>query len=124
MEMKYIRFKLPENSIETKNEGISKRLFWNAVGYALSKIIPKANPIFERFIDDVEFWFVECEIESGIPAREIGIGKNKTVILKMPFKNNYGYWTDNNLLLHDFVEKFGAIEIGKNEFETNWKKII
>lgn len=24
------------------------------------------------------------------------------VILKMPFKNNYGYWIDNNLVLNDF----------------------
>ncbi len=99
MEMKYIKFKLPENIPETQREGILNRCFFNFIGYILSKIIPNANPDFDKFIDNVEYWLLECEIESEIPTREIGIDKNENIILKMPFKNNYGYWIDNNYLL-------------------------
>ena len=31
----------------------------------------------------------------------------------MPFKNNYGYWIDNNLVLDDFRKLFTTIEISK-----------
>ncbi|MEO0038347.1 MAG: hypothetical protein RIQ59_1558 [Bacteroidota bacterium] len=121
--MKYIKFKLPENITETEKEGILMLNFWKIIEYILRKIIPESNPNYGKFIDKVEYWLVECEIESGIPLREIGIDKNENIILKMPYKNDYGYWTDEDLLLNDFVEKFNAIEIGKNDFEENWKKI-
>jgi len=39
----------------------------------------------------------------------------------LPFKNNYGYWTDNNLLLNDFKELFNTSEISKEIFEQHWK---
>jgi hypothetical protein len=121
--MKYIKFKLPENITETEKEGILMLNFWKIIEYVLRKIIPESNPNYGKFIDKVEYWLIECEIESGIPVREIGIDKNENIILKMPYKNDYGYWTDEDLLLNDFVEKFNAIEIGKNDFEENWKKI-
>lgn len=87
----------------------------------LTTIIPKANPDFEDKIDEVEYWLVECDNETGIPEREIGLDKEGRVILKMPFKDNYGYWTDNNLLLNDFKEHFMASEVSKEIFEWKWK---
>lgn len=123
MEMKYIKFKLPENITETEKDGIVKHYFWKIIEYVLRIIIPESNPTYGKFIDEVEYWLIECEIESGIPVREIGIDKNENVILKMPYKNDYGYWTDEDLLLKDFVEKFYAIEIQKNDFEESWEKI-
>jgi hypothetical protein len=39
----------------------------------------------------------------------------------MPFENNYGYWTDNNLLLNDFKESFIVFEITKISFDVKWK---
>ncbi|MBK7855619.1 MAG: hypothetical protein IPJ79_12595 [Bacteroidetes bacterium] len=39
----------------------------------------------------------------------------------MPYKDNYGYWTDNNLLLHDFKEHFVVSEINKDSFEQSWE---
>ena len=122
--MKYIKFKLPEKNTETKKNGIVKNYIWKIIEYVLRKIIPESNPTNGKLIDDVEFWLIECEIESGIPVREIGIDRNENVILKMPHKKDYGYWTDEDLLLKDFVEKFHAIEIKKNDFEENWKKLI
>lgn len=121
--MKYIKFKIPENISKTKEEGVFQKYFFNLVSFILRKIIPKANPDFNNQIDDVEYWLLECEIENGIPEREIGIEKNGNVIVKMPFKDNYGYWTDNNLKLNYFIEKFKAIEIEKSDFEVNWENL-
>lgn len=121
--MKYIKFKTPKNISETKKEGIFEKYFFNVISFILNIIIPKANPDYETLIDKVQYWLLECEIESGIPEREIGIDKNENVIVKMPFKDNYGYWTDNNLKFNDFIEKFRAFEIEQSDFETNWKKL-
>ena|SRR5574343_864243 len=123
MEMKYIKFKLSENVTEANKSGIVKHFFGKLIESVLRIIIPESNPTYGKFIDDVEYWLIECEIESGIPLREIGIDKNENVILKMPYKNDYGFWTDEDLLLKDFVEKFHAIEIQKNDFEKSWAKI-
>jgi hypothetical protein len=121
--MKYIKFKIPDNISETKKKSLLKKYFFKAVSFILMKLIPKANPDFDDQIDNVEYWLLECEKESGIPEREIGIDKNGNGIMKMPFKSNYGYWTDNNLLLKDFIEKFKAIEIEKREFESKWENL-
>ena len=118
--MKYIKFKIPENTTEIEKENLIVKYFFIALGFLLKFIIPKGNPDFDNQIDNVEYQLLECEIESGIPEREIGIDKNGTVIVKMPFKDNYGYWTDNNLIFNDFIEKFKATEIEKKEFEFNW----
>ena len=40
----------------------------------------------------------------------------------MPWKSNYGFWTDNELKYFDFKESFKFQEIDKNEFENNWKR--
>ena len=37
----------------------------------------------------------------------------------MAFKNEYGYWTDNNLILNDFVNEFNAIEIERKD-KSEW----
>jgi hypothetical protein len=44
--------------------------------------------------------------------------------VKFPFKNDYGYWLDNNLTLNDFIAKFETKEIKQTDFEENWMKII
>ncbi len=40
--------------------------------------------------------------------------------MKMPYNDNYGYWTDNNLVLNDFKEQFKASDITKEAFEQQW----
>ena len=57
---------------------------------------------------------------TGIPEREIEMDKNGGIIVKMPFNNNYGYWTDNNLKLEDFKSHFVTSEIGRDTFENYW----
>ncbi|MBS1571360.1 MAG: hypothetical protein JST62_03045 [Bacteroidetes bacterium] len=78
-----------------------------------------ANPDFENNIDNVRVWLVEFD-EDNVPTREIGIDENNNVILKMPYKKNYGYWTDNELLYNDFINRFSAVKIDRLEFEKNW----
>ncbi len=54
------------------------------------------------------------------PQREIGVGKDGEVILKMPFNENYGYWVYNNLTCNDFKESFKIEYISKENFEKAW----
>ncbi len=116
----YIQFKVPKNEHTSEPDGVVKRNIKKAIIGILSSIIPKGNPDFEDKIDLVETWVVELENETGIPEREIGMDKNGRIIVKMPFKNNYGYWTDNNLLLPDFKKHFETIEISQDSFENYW----
>jgi len=120
MKTTYIQFDAPKNDSQFAKDRLIKSSLKKAMVGILTKIIPKANPDFDDKIDEVQYWLVECDNETGIPEREIGLDKEGRVILKMPFKDNYGYWTDNNLLLNDFKEHFVVSEISKDSFEQNW----
>lgn len=123
MNMTYIQFVMPKNETQPPKDGLIKRIFINILGGILTRIIPKANPDFDEKIDNVETWLVECDTETGIPEREIGLDKEHRAIVKMPFKENYGYWIDNNLLLNDFRKHFTVSEISKESFEQNWETL-
>lgn len=116
----YIQFEIPEREQQPKVEGIAKRTLKKAIIGLMSSIIPKANPDFDNKIDLVKTWLVELDSDTGIPEREIGLDKKGQIILKIPFINNYGYWTDNHLLLKDFKEDFRASEISNADFEKYW----
>lgn len=90
----------------------------------LTTVIPKANPDYENEIDKVKSWLIELETETGIPQREIGLDNLGKPILKMPYKDNYGYWTENNLLLDDFKKHFQVREIDPTMFETKWNNFL
>ena len=116
----YIQFQVPKSATKPESENPFKHSIKKFATNFLTKIFPVANPDFESKIDGVEYWLVECDKESGIPQREIGLDQQGQVIMKMPFKDNYGYWTDNNLLLDDFKEHFKVSEISKKAFEQRW----
>ncbi len=120
METAYIQFQAPKSDIKTEIESSLKRLIKNFTTKLLTKVFRVANPDFDNKIDDVEYWLVECDKVSGIPQREIGLDQQGRVIMKMPFKDNYGYWTDNNLLLENFKEHFKVSDITKEAFEQQW----
>ena len=69
---------------------------------------------FENEIDKINTWLIEFDA-GGIPEREIGLDKDGKVVMIMPWKDNYGYWTDNNLNLTDFMNGFTYSEI-ENEY--------
>jgi hypothetical protein len=121
MKTTYIQFDAPKNDSHSTKDGLIKSTLKKALVGILTKIIPKANPDFDDKIDEVQFWLVECDNETGIPKRELGLDIEGRVILKMPFKDNYGYWTDNNLLLNDFKEHFKTFEVSKEIFEWKWE---
>ncbi|MFM2225045.1 MAG: hypothetical protein RJA07_1247 [Bacteroidota bacterium] len=118
MNTTYIQFDAPTS--KTSKDGVIKSSLKKVLVNVLTKVLPLANPDFEDKIDEVIYWLVEFETETGIPQREIGIDAEARGILKMPYKNNYGYWTDNNLLLNDFKEHFNVSEISKESFEKQW----
>jgi hypothetical protein len=107
MKTRYIQFEEPESEIPKK--GWLVRI--------LTKILPPANPDFEDKIFEVRHWLLELDSETGIPVREIGLDKEGQVIVKMPFKKNYGYWTDSNI---SFDESAWQSNLSKETFEENW----
>lgn len=120
METAYIQFRAPKSAIRTETESSLKSSVKNFARNILTKVFPVANPDFENKINEVEYWLVECDKVSGIPQREIGLDQQGRVIMKMPFNDNYGYWTDNNLLLDNFKEQFKVSDITKEAFEQQW----
>ena len=120
METTYIQFEVQKSENQTSPDGLLKSSLKKAITGVLTTVIPKTNPDYENQIDNVKSWLVELETDSGIPQREIGLDDEGNTILKMPYKDNYGYWTDNNLLLDDFKKHFLVKEIDKTNFETKW----
>jgi len=114
MKTTYIQFEAPKSDNQTSKESWLKKTFVNI----LTKIIPKANPDFDNKIDEVKWWLVE--FETGVPQRELGLDIEGKMIMKMPYKKNYGFWTDNNLLLDDFKKHLNVKEIDKTNFEAMW----
>ena len=114
MKTKYIQFEEQISDKQTSKKGLFARI--------LTKILPSANPDFEDKIFEVQYWLLELDSETGIPKREIGLNKKGQAILKMPFKRNYGFWTDNNISLKDFEKSSDVSEISKDSFEEVWEQ--
>ena len=121
MKTTYIQFDAPNYENQTSTDELLKSTFKKLIVGILTTVIPKANPDFEDKIKDVRYWLVELDIKTGIPQREIGLDKTGQIILRMPFNDNYGFWTDNNLLLDDFKKSFQVSEISKTSFEEQWE---
>ena len=116
--MKYLVFKY--NSRPQKKVNLIKKISKKI----LEIIFPIANPDFDSKIDDVVFWLLEFDEDLDYPIREIGLDQNKNVVLKMPYRENYGYWTDNELTYQDFIKRFSATPIEKILFEKKMERIF
>ena len=114
MKNTYLKIELAE-SIESEKSN----LFDTLIEKFLSKIIPNANPDFDNQIPTTNIWLIEFD-EGGIPEREIGLDKDGKVVMIMPWKDNYGYWTDNNFNLKDFMNGFKYCKIENEYFEHRW----
>lgn len=117
--MRYIKFKEIISDRKKNPVGTFEKIFIGIIKF----IFPKANPDFDDKIDAVFIWLLEFENEEDFPNREIGMDSNNNVILKMPYKKNYGYWTDNNLKYKDFVSLFNVEIINENEFLKKWDEL-
>ncbi|MBF0598445.1 hypothetical protein [Faecalibacter rhinopitheci] len=116
----YLKIILDNNQNVEKNK---PNKFLKLLKKISRKIIPLANPDFEDKILETNIWLIEFDNEN-IPVREIGMNNLNEPIMIMPYKNNYGFWTDNNLKLEDFKNGFEVYEIDKDVFENNWKKFV
>jgi hypothetical protein len=121
MESIYIKFKTKNNDNHERPPGV-KRTVEDVFASIATKIIPKANPDFDKEIQNVQQWMLELDVESEIPSREIGMDENENVIMIMPLNDNYGYWTDNNLKIEDFIGLFLPLAISQEEFEKHWNE--
>ena len=116
----YIKFRYPDSKVKKVPENIGKRL----AKVVLESIVPIANPDFEKIIDKVAFWLIEFENDSYYPNREIGLDSSGKTIMIMPWEKNYGYWTDNNLVIENFRLHFKTIDITREEFEKYWSSFV
>ena len=116
----YIKFKYPDSKVKKVPENVGKRL----AKVVLESTVPIANPDFEKKMDKVAFWLIEFENDSYYPNREIGLDSSGKTIMIMPWEKNYGYWTDNNLVIENFRTNFETININKEEFEKYWNSFV
>lgn len=119
MQRIYVQFQ--DDALTAQENKQLKHYLKKWIIFFLSKIIPVANPDFDRRLQDVTNWCVEFDIESGIPQREIGLNEYGNVVVKMPDENNFGYWADSNMLLEDFKKRFKVVETTSDIFEEYWQ---
>ena len=116
MNSMYIKFADPDTQLKPRKKSWLKR----AIQTLLISFIPSGNPNFEEEIDKVKQWLIEFKDGNQYPNREIGLDNLEQPIMIMPWRRNYGYWIDNNMLLKDFNSLFNPVEISKEEFEKHW----
>lgn len=118
--MIYVKITMDKDLKDSSEKVKKKKSFLVRI---LSMFIPIANPDYEDKIDLVSDWLLEFETESSTPNREIGLSSQNKVLMKMPYKNNYGYWCDNNLIYKDFKKSFTTVVINKSLFDDKWKEL-
>lgn len=100
----------------------TRRGFWYDLLHKIF-ISFSANPDFDDKIEDVVQWFIEYDdVRGHIANREIGIGQNGKIIVKMPDERNYGYWLDTNCDWDGF-NKMGIHMITEKEFNDLWNSV-
>ncbi len=117
--MIYIKF--IDKDYFLKNNNIS--FFQKAITNIFYFILPNANLDYDRVVGNVYYWFLEFEDILSCPIREIGLDINLNIIVKTPDKRNNGYWTDLEIKLDYFLEKFQCNKVKQEEFENLWKVI-
>ena len=113
--MEYFKFQDPSNTKEHHKESLLEKF--------LLLFIPRGNPDFDKIMHTVASWYIEYDTEGDYPNREVGFDSENKPIMAMPTDRNYGYWTDNNLKLEDFLNSFNPESITKQEFEDAWNSI-
>ena len=114
--MLYFKFKNSEKNIVDEENSF----FYTILGKFLKVIIPKSNPIHNNLFDDVNVWLIEYDEINKYTNREIGLDLDNNVIVKSPYKENLGLWTDEDLSFDDY-KKFHISYTTKIEFEKLWK---
>lgn len=116
--MKYFKFRLVKKQLELNKK---KSIVSKVLEFFFS-FIPKSNPEFNDLIEFVDVWYIEYDDENDCVEKEIGLNANYETILKMPYKNEYGYWLDTDMKFQDFESTFNIEKIDGLEFEKKWNK--
>ena len=120
----YIKFKtvdIKSNSGQ-RIQGWLTRTAENSFTTILMTIIPKANPAFDGKIGEVKEWILEVDDEEGTPIREIGLDERGVPVMIMPWKDNYGFWTDSPVKVDQLAKSTEMIFSDKEEFERHWNE--
>ena len=121
----YIKFKTDDIVADSEQE-TGKSWFMRSLEDTLTNvtfsIIPKANPDFDGKLQRVRQWILEVDDEEGTPDREIGLDENGNVIMIMPWRNNYGFWTDSNVRVDDLAKSLEMQFVDGQEFEKLWNE--
>src|SRR5687767_6283162 len=83
----------------------------------LQRVLPAANPDFERFYDRVAMWHVEIDATTGDPLREIGLDAQQKVLAVGPWRENQGFIVDcgGTFIAAEYQQ------ISAEQFEHEWK---
>ncbi|MCK6610375.1 MAG: hypothetical protein L6Q78_04975 [Bacteroidia bacterium] len=115
--MVYIKF---NNQLTNTHAGTNQNSNLRKIIAKIFRLIfPAANPDFDPKINSVNTWLLEFN-EEGIPVKEIGLNNNGKPIIKMPYKDNVGYWTDIGMHFNKFSERFQVEKINQVEFYKFW----
>ncbi len=121
----YVKFKtleiVTDSGLGTKRRWLTQAME-NSLAKLLTTFIPKANPDFDGKIGDVRQWILEVDDEEGTPTREIGLDRDGNVMMIMPWKHNYGFWTDSNVQVDDLAKSRKMIFVDKRDFEILWSE--
>ena len=93
---------------------------WGApgiLGRVFGKILPQANPDFERAYQSVTSWWLEID-DAGQVQREIGFDAGQHPIAIAPFGQNFGIFAD----LEGHPERLGP-ELVASLFESAWQEV-
>ena len=119
----YIKFKTDEivtDSGQPTGTSWLAKTVENSLTKILTTIIPKANPDFDGKIQDVRQWILEVDEDEGTPEREIGLDDKGNVMMIMPWKDNYGFWTDSSVQVDELAKSRDMNFGDKEEFERLW----
>jgi hypothetical protein len=94
----------------------------NLASKILTKLIPKANPDFDEQIQNVKEWILEVDDEDGMPMREVGLDDKGNAIMIMPWKENYGFWSDSLFSVDNLATSYAITFSNKAEFDKLWKE--
>ena len=123
--MIYIKFKTDEIVTTSGQPTEISRLEKNVeklIVQILTTIIPKANPDFDSKIQNVREWILEVDEDEETPEREIGLDDKGNVMMIMPWKDNYGFWTDSSVQVDKLAKSRDMTFGDKEEFERLWNE--
>ena len=119
-----VYFKFIDPSYKAQKGVERKKGISQALSCILSFLLPHANPDFEKRYDDVHTWYIEYDEEKNFTNREVATNENGEVIVKGPYRKNLGFWTNEDLTLEQYQQRFDVVTIPHELFTKLWEEDI